>query len=43
MLLDRKGHCIIAIGDSIYVLGGYDGENDDLYNEVERYVKEEHK
>lgn len=42
MLLHRVNHCIIAIDDSIYVLGGFDEIDGNDCNDVEKYVNEEY-
>jgi hypothetical protein len=32
MLIGRRRHCMVAVGDSLYVLGGYDDEAEEGYN-----------
>lgn len=40
MLLGRRRHCMVAVGDSLYVLGGYDDEAEERFStlmSVERF------
>lgn len=40
MLLGRRRHAMVAVGESVYVLGGYDDNNDDEYRtlmSIEQY------